>query len=124
MFEARVIQEMFRLNDYEKLDLKYSYWRTNTDVEVDVIVSRGAGQPLAAIEIKSSTSPSETSLSGLGRFGQDYPKVPKYCVCLADRAFQLRGITIVPFRDLLTLLKKSEREACLEVCESITVNGG
>lgn len=106
MFEARVVQEMFRLNDYEKLDLKFSYWRTNTDVEVDVIVSRGAGQPLAAIEIKSSSSPSETSLSGLKRFAQDYPRVPKYCVCQADRAYQMGDISIVPFKDLLELLKK------------------
>jgi hypothetical protein len=57
MFEARVIQECFRINDYETLDLKFSHWRTNSHAEVDLIVSRGAGRPLAAIEIKSSTAP-------------------------------------------------------------------
>ena len=85
MFEPRVIQEMFRLNDYGNLDLKFWYWQTNSDVEVDVIISRGAGRPLAAIEIKSTGNPAETALSGLRGFAQDYPNVPQYCVWQAGK---------------------------------------
>lgn len=106
MFEARVIQEMFRVNDYENLDLKFSYWRTNADVEVDVIISRGAGRPLAAIEIKSTRNPDDSALSGLKRFAQDYPNVPQYCVCQAERAYQIGGVKIVPFKNLPALLKQ------------------
>jgi hypothetical protein len=46
MFEARFIEESFRLNDYGTRDLKFSYWITNNDIEFDLIVSRGAGRPL------------------------------------------------------------------------------
>lgn len=104
MFEARVIQECFRINDYETRDLKFSYWRTNNHVEVDLIVSRGAGRPLAAIEIKSSTAPEEKHLSALKRFSQDYPNVPQYCVCQSPRRYKLGAVEVVPFAELSALI--------------------
>jgi predicted AAA+ superfamily ATPase len=100
MFEARVIQECFRINDYETCDLKFSYWRTNNDIEVDLIVSRGAGRPLAAIEIKSSTAPEEKHVNALKRFAQDYPTVPQFCVCQTSRRYKIGPVTVVPFEDL------------------------
>jgi len=100
MFEARVIQECFRINDYETRDLKFSYWRTNNDIEVDLIASRGAGRPLAAIEIKSSTAPEEKHLGGLKRFAQDYPSVPQFCVCQTPRRYRIGVVEVIPFEEL------------------------
>jgi predicted AAA+ superfamily ATPase len=105
MFEARVIQECFRINDYETLDLKFSHWRTNSHAEVDLIVSRGAGRPLAAIEIKSSTAPEEKHVSSLKRFAQDYPKVPHFCVCQSPRRYKLGAVEIIPFSELRDLIR-------------------
>ncbi len=105
MFEARVIQECFRINDYETCDLKFSYWRTNNDIEVDLIVSRGAGRPLAAIEIKSSTAPEEKHVSALKRFAQDYPSVPQFCVCQTPRCYKIGRVTVIPFDDLGELVR-------------------
>lgn len=105
MFEARVIQECFRMNDYETLDLKFSHWRTNNDIEVDLIVSRGAGAPLAALEIKSSVAPEEKHLSGLKRFAQDYPSVPQFCVCQSPRRYKIGGVEMVPFDELGRILR-------------------
>lgn len=104
MFEARVIQECFRTNDYETLDLKFSYWRTNNDVEVDLVVSRGAGRPLAAFEIKSSTAPEEKHVSSLKRFAQDYPLVPQYCICQTPRRYKLGEVEVIPFFELREIL--------------------
>ena len=87
LFEAWVLQEMIRYNNYYNLDLKFFYWRTNIGVEIDVIVSRGAGQPIAAIEIKSSTSPEAKELVGLYRFQEDYPKAKCLCFCRTPRTF-------------------------------------
>lgn len=106
MFEACVVQEMFRMNDYDKLDLKFSYWRTNNDIEVDIIVSRGAGRPLAAIEIKSSTTPEIKHLGSLKRFAEDYPKVPHYCICRAPKRYLLEGVEIIPFHLMADLLRQ------------------
>jgi predicted AAA+ superfamily ATPase len=105
MFEARVIQEVFRINDYEQLDLKFSYWRTNNDVEVDLIVSRGAGRPLCAIEIKSSTAPEEKHLMSLKRFADDYPKTPKFCVCRTRNRYRLDDVQIIPFEEVAEILR-------------------
>jgi len=100
MFEARVIQECFRISDYETRDLKFSYWRTNNDIEVDLVVSRGAGRPLAAIEIKSSTAPEEKHLNALKRFAQDYPSVPQFCVCQTPRRYKIGAVDVIPFDEL------------------------
>jgi predicted AAA+ superfamily ATPase len=105
MFEARVIQECFRINDYETRDLKFSYWRTSNDLEVDLVVSRGAGLPIAAIEIKSSTAPEDRQMSGLKRFAQDYPLVPQFCVCQTPRRYRLGAIEVIPFSELGELVR-------------------
>lgn len=104
LFEALVIQELFRANDYRQLDFKFSYWRTNNDIEVDVIISRGAGKPIAALEIKSGQTPDKKEVIGLSRFAEDYPNVPLYCICRAPKPFERNGIEFVPFELLGALL--------------------
>ena len=57
LFESWVVQELFRMNDYMRSDLRFHYWRTNTGMEVDMLLSRGLNDPHVAIEIKSHTAP-------------------------------------------------------------------
>ena len=106
LFEAWVIQEAFRLNDYRQLDLKLSYWQTNTQLEVDLVVSRGAGQPLAAIEIKSGLRPSPADWPGLTSFRTEYPQVPQFCFCRCARPFRGDdGVEVHPWQEGLALLE-------------------
>lgn len=107
LFEGTIVQEIIRANDYEELDLKLSYWRTNNDMEVDLVISRGAGKPLAAIEIKSGTNPGRKDFHGLEAFKMDHPKVPQFCICRADRAFTTdHGVEVVPFSEAINLIRK------------------
>jgi uncharacterized protein len=104
LFEAWIIQEAFRYNDYLQWDYRYSYWRTNNGTEVDLIVSRGAGAPIAAIEIKSSEAPTNKDLHGLKAFAQDYPACPRFVFCMTPRAYAVDGIEILPWRQGLRAL--------------------
>ena len=107
LFESWVVQEFFRWNDYLQTDFKFSYWRTNSGSEVDLIVSRGAGQPLAAIEIKSGTQIDAKNLHGLQAFAEEYPKVPRFCACRTPLAYSLpQNIEVCPWQSALQLLKQ------------------
>ena len=107
LFEAYIIQEAFRANDYGRLDLKFSYWQTSSDQEVDLIVSRGAGEPLAAIEIKSGERPDPPDWKGLHLFRQDYPAVPLYCWCRSPVPYRgPDGVEVLPWRQGLELLQQ------------------
>jgi predicted AAA+ superfamily ATPase len=105
LFETWVIQELVRANDYSFLKLRFNHWRTSTGQEVDCIVSRTYQRPLAAIEIKSSTSPVESDMPGLAAFASDYPEVPRYCLCSTPRGYSLNGIKVLPWQEGPQLLQ-------------------
>ena len=104
LFESWVVQEIMRARSYLDLDLKVSYWQTSTSLEVDIILSRGAGQPLAAIEIKSSTKPTSKDLRGLQAFAAEFPKARRWCLCMTPRPYEVDGVDVVPWRDLFSLM--------------------
>lgn len=104
LFEAMVIQEAIRLRDYLDLEIKFSHWRTNTGLEVDLVVSRGAGNPLAGIEIKSCTEVEDKHLSGLRAFAQDWPDARCQCWARVQRRSTRDGIEIIPWEEGLTSL--------------------
>ena len=107
LFEGTVMQELIRANDYFELDLKFSYWRTNNDMEVDLLLSKDAGNPIAAIEIKSSVDPEHKDLRGLDAFRTELPKVPQYCICRAENGYTTEfGVEIIPWREGPDLLRK------------------
>lgn len=106
LFEAMVVQEAIRLRDYLDLELKFSHWRTNTGLEVDLVLSRGAGTPLAGIEIKSCTEVEDKHLSGLRAFAQDWPHARCQCWARVQRRSTRDGIEILPWEDGLQSLVK------------------
>ncbi|MCX6991234.1 MAG: AAA family ATPase [Chlamydiae bacterium] len=61
-FEHFILLEFIRLGSYFQPDYRFSFIRTPSDVEVDLVVER-PGKPLLCIEIKSSDSLSEKDLS-------------------------------------------------------------
>lgn len=98
LFETWIVNEIIRINRYQDLDLKLNYWRTDGGKEVDLILSRGYGEPLAAIEIKSMQTPTVDDLSGLRSFAEDYPTVPLYCFCDTDRPLKIDNVSCVPWK--------------------------
>lgn len=99
LFETWMIQELFRLNDYAQADLKFHYWRANSGMEVDVLVSRGSSDPHLAIEIKSHTAPREADLRGLHAFHSEYPKARLTCWCRTPRPYDAGQIEVYPWKD-------------------------
>ncbi len=80
-FEHFLIAECVRLNDYKRLDYRFSFFRTNDGAEIDLIVER-PGMPLALIEIKSSHKPSDDCADHLIRLRKEF--APCECFCLSN----------------------------------------
>jgi predicted AAA+ superfamily ATPase len=108
LFEAMVIQEVVRLNEYYQRDFKFSYWQTNNGHEIDLLISRGLGDPLAAIEIKSSNVVNIKKLKGLFSFHREYPKVPRYCFCQTSLPYSEENISIVNWQEGLELIRNGK----------------
>jgi predicted AAA+ superfamily ATPase len=69
-FEHFIILEFIRLASYFQPDYRFSFIRTASDVEVDLVVER-PGKPLLCIEIKSSNTINESSVSAFSRLTKD-----------------------------------------------------
>lgn len=70
-FEHLVIMEIIRLANYFETDYRFSYLRTPSDVEVDLVVER-PGKPILFIEIKSADEIERTDLSSFIRLSKDF----------------------------------------------------
>lgn len=76
-----------------KKEIKFNYWRTKQQAEVDFIVEDEG--KLAAAEIKSNLK--SGAISGLRAFGRQYPAVPLFCLCWQkEERREERGIKILP----------------------------
>lgn len=110
LFETWVILEMIRLNDYADTGYRFAYWRTNTGLEVDVIMYRNVLDSPIAVEIKSGDSPAEQDLKSLFAFHKENPKAKLYCFCQAPRPRLVRGVHILPWHEGLETLFPSPRK--------------
>lgn len=77
-FEHIVIQELVAYLNYTDNPNKLSYWRTYTQVEVDVIL----GEAKVAIEIKSAEEVLPKHLKGLKSFADEHPDCRRIIVSL------------------------------------------
>ncbi len=101
LFETFVVQELIRLNDYTESGYHFYYWRTNTGLEVDIILSKNYSEPPIAIEIKSSNSPTERDMHALKSFKSENKKAILYCICLCPKPYRLGNITVYPWRQAM-----------------------
>ena len=99
LFETMVINELFRINKYKDLDLRFNYWRTSTGKEVDVVISREYQQPLCAIEIKSASDMASLELKGLHSFAEEYSSVPLYCFANINRKARIDNVTYCNWKE-------------------------
>ena len=99
-FEHFLINEIMRLNNYLRLDLDISFYRTESGVEVDCVIIRPNGKILA-IEVKSTKSPISAHCSGLRSFYEFFPKAECYIACRAPKPVQLGLFLALPWQDVL-----------------------
>jgi len=100
-FEQFVILQLVALNAYHRWGLEFFFWRTNTGVEVDIIIAR-AQKPIVAVEIKSTLSTTKLETYGLREFQSEYQDVPGYVVCPIDRPRLLaHNIEALPWQEFL-----------------------
>lgn len=78
-FEHLVVLEIQRLANYYSKEFKFSYLRTPSDVEIDLIIERPQ-KPLLAIEIKSTEHLLESDISKFIRLTKDMGDCEAICL--------------------------------------------
>src|SRR5579863_6711432 len=81
--ETLFFQSLSAINDYYQLDYKIHFWRTLAGDEVDFVIYGPRG--FHAFEIKRSASINSKALSGLKKFGDDYPEAKLYIFFLGNQ---------------------------------------
>ena len=99
-FEHFLINEIMRLNDYLRLDLDISFYRTESGVEVDCVIIHPNGK-IRAVEIKSTKSPVPAHCSGLRSFQEAFPQAECILACRAPRPMQLGPFLALPWQDVI-----------------------
>jgi hypothetical protein len=104
-FETFFINEVIRINSYLKKDWQLSFLRTKNNVEVDLIIQTPLGQ-IIGIEIKSKSNPEYLDFkSGLAALKAFTSNVKFFCVCTGKKARLVEQIEILPFSEMLQLLR-------------------
>ena len=104
LFETFILLECLRLNDYCETDFRFYYWRTNTGMEVDLLIQRSVGQSPLAVEIKSESQPQRADLTGLFSFRSENPQSRLFCVCNTPVAYHIDDIEVLPWQQFLEAL--------------------
>ncbi|MCQ2226505.1 MAG: AAA family ATPase [Bacteroidales bacterium] len=103
-FEHFIVQELVAYISYSDNSNRISYWRTYTQIEVDVIL----GDAKVAIEIKSADEIMNKHLKGLKAFREEYPETRLMVVSLDKLTRTSDGIEIMYVYDFLRMLWKGE----------------
>ena len=99
-FEHFLICEIVRLNDYLRLDLDISFYRTESGTEVDCILIHPDGV-MWAIEIKSTRSPVSSHCRGLRSFSESFPQAICMLACRAERPSRLGVFEALPWQEVV-----------------------
>lgn len=96
LFENMVVAEFQARSAYEALDWQFSYLRTASGVEIDLVIKR-PGRPLALVEIKSTCEVREDHAAGLRGFLADFPEADFYLLSQDPRPQRLGRIQALPW---------------------------
>ncbi|MBI3314738.1 MAG: ATP-binding protein [Candidatus Omnitrophica bacterium] len=97
-FETFIVNEVFAFSDYVRpLDLRF--WRTTTQVEVDLIIDDHI-----AVEIKGKQQISSDDLKGLKAIAEERSFKRLICVSLEKRPRKIGKIEILPYQEFLGML--------------------
>lgn|GEM_PF-5141671 len=91
------MQELYRLNSYYRRNYEFSYIRTQSGVEVDLVL-RLAQRELILVEIKSTYAVRRDHLRSLLSLGQEIPATRRYCLTNDPHPRTEDGVRCVPWR--------------------------
>ncbi|MBI2606297.1 MAG: ATP-binding protein [Deltaproteobacteria bacterium] len=91
-FEHWLILELYKVSEYHRLDWRFYYARTPSDVEVDLIIER-PGKPRLFIEIKSKNRIDESDAKSLETLAADLDSKGKRLLLSQDPLDQTFGKT-------------------------------
>jgi predicted AAA+ superfamily ATPase len=97
--EGLVAQHLRAWCDYAPGGHRLFYWRTRSQVEVDLIVYGAGG--IDAIEVKNSARIRPEDLRGLKAFADDYPAARLTLLSRARERLVIDGVTCLPVEDFL-----------------------
>lgn len=98
-FEHFIIKEFIDLSKALAKDFRFSFYRTENNAEVDLIIEC-PNTKIYAIEIKSSISPAAKDLRGLKSFQEVCPEAILCCASLAPKAYKVGNTTVYPWQQL------------------------
>lgn len=103
IFEHFIIAEIIRIAEYKEKDFEFSFYRTESGAEVDLIIETPENN-IYAIEIKATSEPDSSDCNGLRSFAQVCKYAVLCCVSLAPRKRMLGNINILPWQDVFDFL--------------------
>lgn len=103
-FEHFILLECFKLNHYFRKTCKFSYFKTKSGLEIDLIIQR-PGKKELLIEIKSTTEIRKDHIKTIKNFSLDW-NVPHEAQIwsLDDQAQNIKGVRCLPWRKALEKL--------------------
>ncbi len=102
-FEHFIILECIRLAKYAEKAINFSFYRTGSGMEVDLIAETPDGK-LTAIEIKSTDNPVSKHFHGLKSFKNSYSDAKLICACTTPYRRNIGDIAILPWQELFSEL--------------------
>lgn len=97
-FEHFVILEILRLANYFEPEYRFSYIRTPSDVEVDLVIER-PGLPHLFIEIKSTEEIERTDLSAFIRLSKDFGDCEAICLSQDPYTKKIANVTALHWKE-------------------------
>lgn len=102
LFEQFIVNVFHMTNGYEKRDYRFSYLRSASGAEIDLVVER-PGRPLALVEIKSTERVREDHLRGLENFAPDFPDADLYLLSRDPNSMRFGRINALPWQRYLEI---------------------
>ena len=107
LFETFLINQILALNNYENREFKPYFWRTQTGIEVDLVLARGPGDTPRAIEFKSSRDVTESELKGLVAFKREFPNSELFCLSQSTAEFKIGDVWVLPWESGIARILES-----------------
>jgi uncharacterized protein len=101
MFEHFIMTECVRLQHYFQPEYQFSYIRTPSDVEIDLVIER-PGKDKLLIEIKSSSHIDQFMLSSFIRLSKDIPNSKSICLSNDPYPKHIEHVIALPWQQGLT----------------------
>lgn len=104
LFEAFIIQEIFRLNQYYAKDYRLSFFQTKGGAEIDLVLSKSRKTIL--IEIKSSDRVNEVEVRKLSRLKEKFGASSEaYFLSQDSHDFEIDGVSCLHWQNFLNNFK-------------------